>query len=252
VRDATGKPYWSNVVGVADELASGVMNAGNNAFAFADLTFGSFTTPEAGWKQCSLVPAAFTVQIMNPAALMTTAAGGMAYIGKLKTLPELANSTRTWDAFTDEFISYNNPRLCSGGKLALRGVTVSSVPYNMSDLADFQPMKSHNSRSNFTWDGNPASSGDLSSLEQCGFAPIVIRKDTDMHLQILVTVEWRVRFDPSNPAQASHKLYKPSTDVQWAKHVAEETVRTTEDIAEFVADAGIDAAAVAAAGALIM
>jgi len=182
---------------------------------------------------------------MNGAALATNASGGIAYIGKLKSLPSLANSTRTWEAFSDEFISYNYPRLCSGGKLALRGVTVSAVPYNMSDLADFQPMFTY-STAGFTWDGGTGESG----IEHCGFAPIVISKDSDMTLQVLVTVEWRVRFDPSNPAQASHKLYKPSSDLQWAKHVAEETMRGTEDIAEFVADAGVDAAAIAVIGAL--
>jgi len=224
------------------------MSASNNSVTFTDKTFGGFGTTEAGWAQCQLVPAAFTIQVMNPAALATTGASGIAYIGKLKTLPKLANSQRTYDGFSDEFVSYNYPRLCSGGKLALRGVVCSCVPYNMSDLADFQPMFTYGTGGNFTWDG----SGGLSGLEHCGFAPIVISKDAGMNLEVLVTVEWRVRFDPSNPAQASHKLYKPSSDAQWAKHLAEETLRGTEDIAEFIADAGVDAAAAAAAGALLM
>lgn len=245
VIDPNGTEYWTNIVGVADETAGAPMNGGGNGYAYSDKSFGIFGAPESGWAQCTLVPAAFTLQIMNPAALATTASGGIAYIGKLKSLPKLANSTRHWDEFSDEFISYNYPRLCSGGKLALRGVTVSAVPYNMSDLSDFQPMFAY-ATGNFTWDGGPGES----SLAQTGFAPIVISKDPGMNLQILVTVEWRVRFDPSNPAQAGHKLFKPSTDAQWAKHVAEETLRSTEDIAEFVADIGIDAAAIAAVGAI--
>lgn len=239
VRDPNGKKEWTNIIGVADTLASDPMNGSNNTKVYADGAFGTFGSVAAGWENCTLVPAAFTVQIMNPSAVMN--ANGIAYIGKLKTLPELAGNSRSWTTFGGQFISYNYPRLCSGGKLALRGVTNSAVPYDMSDMAEFTPVTPYTNTVPMTWDGGPG----LNGLEHSGFAPIVIyQSELSEPLEVLVTVEWRVRFDPSNPAQASHKLYKPSTDLQWASHVASEAMRGTEDIAEFVADLGVDAAAI--------
>lgn len=246
VRDPNGRKEWTNIVGVADSIVGDPMNNPNNTQIYTDEAFGTFGATKDGWQNCTLVPAAFTVQIMNPSSVMN--AKGIAYIGKLKTLSDLAGNARTWSTFGGQFISYNYPRLCSGGKLALRGVTSSTVPYDMSDLAEFTPIEPFTNLATMTWDG---SSG-LSGLEHSGFAPIMIyQTDFTEALEVLVTVEWRVRFDPSNPAQASHKLYKPSTDMQWAAHVASESVRGVEDIAEFVADLGVDAAAIGAVAAVM-
>ena len=61
-----------------------------------------------------------------------------------------------------------------------------------------------------------------------------------LELQLLVTCEWRVRFDPTNPAQATHTMHKPSTDQQW--HQAVSTAMSTgngvKDIVEVVAALG--------------
>lgn len=239
VRDPNGRKEWTNVVGLADTVATDPMNGAANAKIYADGAFGVFGATAAGWENCTLVPAAFTIQIMNPSAVGS--AKGISYIGKLKTLADLAGNARSWATFGGQFISYNYPRLCSGGKLSLRGVTSSAVPYDMSDMAEFTPVVPYTDQGTLTWDG----SAGLNGLEHSGLAPIVIYQENFTEaLEVLVTVEWRVRFDPSNPAQASHKLYKPSTDLQWASHVATETMRGVEDIAEFVADLGVDAAAI--------
>lgn len=244
-RDSTATEFWTNIIGVGDVDDTLAMSTQLNTTAITDSTFGTIGAVAAGWDQCMLTPAAFTIQVMNSTPV--TSAGGIAYIGKMKTLPDLAGSGRTWSQFGDQFIAYNYPRLCSGGKLALRGVTVSAVPYNMSDLADFRAVFTH-STGDFTWNGGAG----LGSLEFAGFAPIVIAKTSEMaSLEVLVTVEWRVRFDPSNPAQASHKLYQPSSDASWAAHVAAESLRGTEDIAETIADVGVEAAGVALAGIML-
>lgn len=98
----------------------------------------------------------------------------------------------------------------------MRGVQVDAIPYDMNEMADFvQPMIL--SSANFTWDGTGTSTRDV--LENFAFAPIVIYNPDSVNLQLLITVEYRVRFPFSNPAQASHKLYPPSSDSLWARAI---------------------------------
>jgi len=235
---AQERPVWSSFVGVECVNPGAAMNAPNNTvpipmMALAD-TSGAI---QSGWSNCELVPAAYTVQIMYPSPVGT--AGGVARIGKLKTKSHLKDNARTWNAFADQFTSYNAPRLCAGGKLCLRGVQASATPYDMADLADFTPLRAVESIP-FTWTTNRAQ-------EFAGFAPIVIVNDLSTAdppllggLEYLITVEWRVRFDPSNPAQAAHVLRPPSTESMWAKAVAgvEAAGHGVFDIAERVAEFG--------------
>jgi len=60
-------------------------------------------------------------------------------------------------------------------------------------------------------------------------------------MSFLVTVEWRVRFDISNPACSSHSLHKPTTDVQWHSHMkkAVDMLPGVIDIVERVANTGM-------------
>jgi hypothetical protein len=212
------------------------MNAATNANADVFSAMGSSLGVDvAGWENVSLVPSAFTIQVMYPEPVGT--AGGMVRIGRLKTLPNLTGNTRTWDAFAEQFTSYSAPRLCSGGKLALRGVQVSAVPYDMNALSDFTPLDTL-SDSSFTWSGSGSL---LGTLHADGFAPIVIVQDgTSGDLRVLVTCEWRVRFDPSNPAMAAHVSYKPGSQSLWTQAIsdAEAAGNGVLDIAEAVAEAG--------------
>jgi hypothetical protein len=231
---------WSNFVGVQSVDSTVAMNGAANASSIPMTTLG---TSVAGWEHCHLAPAAITVQIMYPTSVQR--AGGIAYIGRLKTLPELSDNTRTWDTFADQFVSYNTPRLCAGGKLALRGVQVSAIPYDMTDLSDFTQLREL-SAGTFTWSNTRAQ-------DFRGFAPIVIVNDLtvegefgmELHapMDLLVTVEWRVRFDPSNPAQAGHILRKPASEGAWAHAVkaASDMGHGVMDIVEAVATAGEEA-----------
>lgn len=227
---------WSNVCCLASVDPSLAMNATTNTSPYIFTALGSTAgAVVAGWENVTLVPAAFTLQIMNPAAL--TASGGIARIGRLRTLPELTNNARTWTAFANQFTSYAAPRLCSGGKLALRGVTVSALPYEMNALADFSPLETVTD-ANFTWNGAATLN---STSHYDGFAPIVIAQNNfPGPLEVLVTCEWRVRFDPSNPAMASHTLHQPASESLWAKAIAEADSlgHGVVDIVEEIADRG--------------
>lgn len=135
----------------------------------------------------------------------------------------------------DNFISYNNPRICSAAKLAMRGVQISGVPYDMSEMSEFMQRTTVTTGS-FTWDGTSG----LGSMDAKGFAPIVVYNPSGIGLQYLVTIEWRVRFDPSNPAQASHVTHPTTSDSFFTKcvHGMMALGNGAEDIVESVASLG--------------
>jgi len=200
---------------------------------------GAFDAMAAGsWSAASITPAAFSVQIMNPQALQSTS--GMVYIGRCKNKVNLAEDTtplRTFQDVADDLISYSNPRLCAAGKLALRGVQVDAVPNNMSELAKF-------TTGDFKTSG-PETLGQSTTRHFEGFNPIFVYNPDAIPLQYLVCCEWRVRFDPSNPAYAACVSHKPTTDTRWWEHM-EHAVRLGNgviDIVERVAATGLVGAA---------
>lgn len=158
------------------------------------------------WGFARLVPAAFSVQIMNPNALQTTA--GIVYAGRARQMIGLGGQTITWDALAQELVSYSNPRLMSAGKLALRGVQMDAVPFDMNKMSEFlQRYKSLN--------------GTYTNIDP-GFkfdamAPLFVYNPEGIPLQFLVCCEWRVRFDPSNPAYAANTYHSPSSMGYWDK-----------------------------------
>lgn len=232
---------WCDVCLLNDVSAGSAINAAGNArFNGMSLMAGT------GWQNCTLCPAAVTVQIINSKAV--SAADGIAKIGRMRFIPDLINDARTWEDFGDQAVGYNFPRLCSGGKLALRGVKVDAVPFNMSKLSDFTPLE--NSAAGlggfpFTMTYNAAV-----ALRPEGFAPIMIVMDSKMSeaggLELLVTIEWRVRFDPGNPAQGTHTRWPVAADSTWGSMIAamEAAGHGCVDIAEDVAEIGAFAAPV--------
>ena len=195
-----GHAKWTHVIGrSAPGSMTSAINGATNCFA---LNRG----PNYFGPAVTLVPSAFTVQIMNPNPLQDTT--GIIYIGRSTSQYKMANDSRSWQDLASQFVSFMSPRLCSAAKLALRGVKVDSYPLNMSEFSDFCPEAAIVGNSPFaldTWNGaqNPNTGGEPSA-----FAPIVVYNPSGVHLHYLVTVEWRVRFDPANAASASHVHHK--------------------------------------------
>ncbi|APG75698.1 hypothetical protein 2 [Beihai sobemo-like virus 5] len=234
-------PAWYDTVAVtAGTSSTTAVGAADNAKFYLDTALAS-----SGFASCRLVPAAFTVQVMCPKSLQT--ADGIVYIGRCKQVLDLMGNTRTWTTVMDDLVSYSSPRLCSAGKLALRGVKVDAIPNNMSQLSDFCPraILTSSDTNKWTW----GQGGVDAQFE--GFAPIFVYNKNTVDLQYLVTVEWRVRFDPGNPAYAGHTFHPVSSDTCWS-----ETLKGMEaeghgvvDLAEGIADFGD--AAMTAVGALL-
>jgi len=220
--------------------AGNPINTPNGSFFYAMDALG----PDA-LNGTRMVPAAFTVQIMNPNALQTTS--GVVYVGRSKTVLDLMGDGRSWDTLMNELVSYSAPRLCSAGKLALRGVQVNAIPNNMSVLSDFVPRRLADTSAGKTW----TESEFAADFE--GFGPIFVYNPNNIALQYIITIEWRMRFDPLNPAYASHTNYAPASESVWSSVIsgAEAAGHGVEDIADVVADAGIAAAGTALAGAML-
>lgn len=228
----SGTQPWTDVCAVGGASAD-VPSAGTEAYFMQPLR-------TVGFDDCTLVPSALTVQIMNPNPVQTTS--GIVYIGRYRTQPGFRGSGQRWDALMQNFISYNSPRLCAAAKLAFRGVQVNALPLNMSDLADFASVKRGGALSPFpfAWDGAGTPTTE-SLLENVGFSPIGVHNPDGINLQYLVTIEWRVRFDPTNPAQSAHSFHRPATENTWSRVMEAGTNlgHGVEDIASVVADTGM-------------
>lgn len=215
---------WVNICSIGDVVLTDPINATNNAFT---RTYSGLSSLGAA---ATVVPSAFTVQIMNPNALQTTA--GIAYFGVLHTQAKIAGDARTWQEYFDQFVQFQSPRILSAGKLALRGVECSSFPLNMSSLSDFEPLEVH-SDATFTYGS--------ADMETNGMAPILFYNPPGgPDYEFLVTTEWRVRFDLSNPAAASHRDHGVSSDFWLARLLRQATSMGNGviEIADAVADAG--------------
>lgn len=222
---------WFSAIAVRN-VAHGVKNAINadgNAF------FHNSTALEAAaLNGARMVPAAMTVQVMNGQSLQN--ASGIAYIGRSKTVLDLMGDTRSWEDVLKELVAYSAPRLCSAGKLALRGVQVNAVPNNLSVLSDFVPRRVPTAGTH-TW--NEANY----AADMEGFAPIFVYNPDNIALKFLVTIEWRMRFDPLNPAYAGHTVHPPASESTWSRVVndAESAGHGVMDIADVTADIGVAA-----------
>lgn len=215
------------------------IDASNNARLRA-LPFPGANRSAPGFLNTSTitaVPSAISVQVMNPNPLQTTQ--GMVFGSVSTTQLDLRNRADTWDDFADEFISFMKPRMMSAGKLALRGVQGDSFPLNMNSVSDFSNLV-YATDMEMTYN-------DANAYVPDGWSPIVIINKgagssvpTLLNLNYLVTIEWRVRFDISNPAVSSHTNHGITSDNTWDQLIRSATARASGmiDIAERVANIG--------------
>jgi len=220
-----GSGTWTSQLGVGVVEAADKPNTANNNYAWHFSQLGAST-----WDGAQVAPAAFSLQVMNPQAIQTTS--GVIYLGRIRTALKLTDNLNTvYRDLANYVISYNNPRLCAAAKMAFRGVQVDLVPFNMSELSNFTKVESA-ADSTYTMSSN--------SFDFVGFAPMFIWNPQKVPLQLLICCEWRARFDPSNPAQATHVQHPHAPESFWARamHGAEAIGNGVVDIAERVANTG--------------
>jgi len=158
-------------------------------------------------KACELVPAAMTVQVMNPASLQS--ADGVFAMARVNQQLSLGGSPAglTYREMAARVISFYSPRMLTGGKLAIRGVKCSAYPLDMNEYATFAPVNPLSG--DFTWDST--------AIRPAALSPIVFCQENvaPKQLEFMITIEWRVRFDPGNPATASHTFHESLSDEAW-------------------------------------
>jgi len=178
-------------------------------------------------------PAAISCQVMGKTNLQQ--ADGQLAAAVVPARMDLYDDTRSWDDVGKQVVSYFRPRLMSAGKLSLRGIQMDSFPLSMNDVSEFLPME--DTTAAFTPSGGWTGSG---TPRFCGWAPMAIYNPDQADLSILVSIEWRVRFDLNNPAVSSHAHHGVTTDHAWEKHLqrAHATLPGVLDIVEKVANAG--------------
>jgi hypothetical protein len=200
---------WSNVCAVACVNCSNPINSASNA------EFWSHDLQGFG-KAATIAPSAISVQVMNPNPLQTTC--GMIYGAVMTTQADIGGDQRTCDNFSQDFVQYMGPRLMAAPKLALRGVQANSYPLNMSILADFM-LASDDVQGNTVGDW-------VNNTQPRGFAPIMVYNpacsatEPGPELEYLITTEWRVRFDVTNPASAAHTQHRPTSEAKWSSMVS--------------------------------
>jgi hypothetical protein len=213
---------WLACVGVRDVVRNVAVNGPANTH------FIGGPTPAEISSAAEAVPAALSIQVMNPEALQGTT--GIIAIGRVNQQLNLVNETGDWDVVGSRFISYYSPRLCSAAKLALRGVRCSAYPLDMTEYADFRPLSPI--EGDKTWE---------EPLVPAALSPIVVyQPGTPINLNYLVTIEWRVRFDPLNPATASHTFHGVASDGAWAHTIKgmSDMGHGVEDIVDSIANVG--------------
>jgi hypothetical protein len=218
----TTDKMWSSAFCQSSVASGSAINAANNT-----RITGSETMNTLDWQYARMVPAAFSVQIMNPNALQTTS--GIAYAGRSRQMVSVADKSITWDALGSELISFSDPRLLSAGKLALRGVQMDAVPFDMNAMSDFHTRYASTS--------GPYTNTDP-ALKFDAMAPLFVSNPNGIPLQFLICCEWRVRFDPSNPAYAANTYHTPSSMGYWDKlqRVASYVGNGVVDIVERASD----------------
>lgn len=241
VRSVDGRQGWSNLIGRAAVNSALNINASNNCLALSMMSLYGMD------RNSQLVPAALTVQVMNPEAVQTTT--GMVWGGICGTQLPLKDEGATWDSVASEYISLMSPRVMSAAKLAFRGVIGNALPLNMSELSNFHPLtKSSGSAPviTTTWKAGSGNTPETDG-QPMGLTPIMFVNPDQVGLIYQVTVEYRVRFALTNPAAAGHTQFKAGSTALWDAAVGAATAlgHGIRDIAEVVAADGAIAAAAA-------
>ena len=214
---------WSRMCLLSDTNSSNPINAVSNA------QINVLPLTDIG-RAATMCPSALSVQIMCPTALQT--ASGIVYAGVMNTQSKIAGRPYTWSEYMDKFVQFQSPRLLAAAKLALRGVQIDSYPLNMSEVSSF---------SQLTQTGAGVVTLDAETYNPEGWAPIVIYNPSGVTLELLITVEYRVRFDLDNPASASHTHHPIASDSVWDKltRQAASLGNGVKDIADVVANTGM-------------
>lgn len=147
-KDVGGIQQWRAWCGIEDvDRTLPVNNLNNTKRRFMLITSQGGDGAGTG-SAFTCVPCALTVQAINTEPLQTTT--GVLSATAVNQSLDLSGRASDWDAVFAFVMQYFPPRLISAGKLALRGVEVSSYPLNMSEFSNFLPLQMEGNDDVFT------------------------------------------------------------------------------------------------------
>lgn len=216
---------WTNYVGISRGAAAMATGIGSGTWNYITVPIPFSDGNAAGMVE--VVPAAVSVQVVNPQSL--TSASGTYYFGKLKsTLSQpAAGETRTTTQFADALLSFSNPKVVSGAKLAMTPMQLDAAPGNLSELANFDSISV----------GTDSAGAWGPTNDFAAFKPVYVYNPSGTELTYTVCVEWRVRLDPFNPMHSSQTTYKPVDHGVWHA-IADAANNTTVEEAGIAGAAG--------------
>lgn len=227
-------PLWSTTVIAEQSGADGLLIGTQNATKFFGVPEPGTAGVSSGTRVAStnqVCPAGISVQVMGNKSL--NAAEGQLAACVIPAGMDLRGTDMSWQDVSKRIISYFRPRLLSGGKLALRGVQMNSHPLNMTDCSDFRTIELMTGEDAVPWN--------MATESPSGWAPMAIINEDASDITLLVSVEWRVRFDMGHPAVASHQHHGVTSDSAWDNHIksAVAALPGVIDIVEKVAQTGM-------------
>lgn len=218
-------------------------------------------------KNCQITPSAITVQVMNQNSLQTTSGLCYAAVTPLEANYSNHGGAQTGYSIGQNMVSFMKPRLLTLPKLALGGVCAHSHPLDMNDISEFKEIGDTTCSgakilpsNKYTWGMPHVDSTSESTYENavdistCGWAPIMFyRPDavdtqgpvTHDKLTFQVTTEYRVRFDLTNVASATHRMHTPApmtTYTHMIKNAVASLPGILENVAEIAGAAGMSRA----------
>jgi len=149
-----------------------------------------------------IVPAAFSVRLLNGNALQTTS--GIVYIGRATSNLSYGGSARTWGQLGTDLSSVSNTVSVAASYLALNPHVAHAIPLDYNECSEFMEITDSSSYSTpFTW----ATEG----LRPAAMSPLFVYNPSGLLLEYQVTIQWRLRLDPQNPMSSDHKTYRTSS-----------------------------------------
>lgn len=217
IETSTGT-VWCPIVAVSD------VNSGNPINGAGNTTLHKFANFDGLGTGAEIVPAAFTVRIINPNALQVTS--GVLTASRLQGGGNYGNSSATWSSAATTSFGNCAPLIMSGSQLAMSPVQCHALPADFTEMARFDRFilstDAVSLPNPYTWTSQ--------ALHPAGFAPILVRNEivpsgstTYSSLTYEVTVKWRVRVSPENPFSSTHTYQPVSSATTWQDAVATAT-----------------------------
>jgi hypothetical protein len=205
ISEASEPEDWGNAIALASVDSAVAVGGANNTSVFTSDAIGT-----TGWNDAMIVPASVTVVVSNSAALLNTA--GDVFVGRTTQQINWGAGTLPWADKMAGVTAYSAMHPVSAADLNQHPKQVDLLPLDMNAYSAFRPIRNYfTGGTNTTWGAN---------MRFAAFSPAFIHNPTQVTLTVSVTIQYRVRFDPSNPAYGGGTLHLAAPPGYWDRLLA--------------------------------